>query len=236
MRIVVNHVTRMTWPRICIAGIDPDTSEHVRPTTRKGDRITRELLREAGGPFGVGAVVDLGDVAAVPSPPETEDHRFSTRDARHVEDLDDDRFLELLARVSSRDLASAFGPALERLKWKYAVGVGQGEHSLAVIRAKRRPRLSIDSFDGKDKLQLRFDDVRPQAYVPVTDVRFYEEDQKTIRTDLVDDVERRLRRGVGAFLMFGLAHAYQASNDDRERHWLQLNGLCLVDRPTGRVP
>ena len=45
--------------------------------------------------------------------------------------------------------------------------------------------------------------------------------------------ERRLKSGVDAFLMLGLARAYRASNDDRERHWLQLNGLCwLTSRQT----
>jgi hypothetical protein len=49
-------------------------------------------------------------------------------------------------------------------------------------------------------------------------------------------VSLRLKDGVDAFLMLGLARAYLASNDDRKRHWLQLNGLCLVDSPTGDLP
>jgi hypothetical protein len=111
MQIVVNHVTRMEAPRICVAGFEARELEHVRPTTPPTDPITRKLLREEGGPFGMGAVVDLGAVASVPSPPEVEDHRFKTANARH--------------------------------------------------------------------------------------------------------------------LMFGLARAYKAPHDDRERHWLQLNGICL---------
>ncbi len=236
MRIVVNHVTRMAFPRVCVAGIDPQTYDHLRPTTHKGDRITRKHLRESGGPFGVGALVELGSVSPAPSPPEMEDHGFSTRNARHVEDLGDDEFLQMLSRTSAPDLESAFGSALERLKWKYAIDVGCGERSLAVIRAQQRPQLKLDSFEGKDKLQLRFNDVEPQAYVPITDVRFYEQDQRTVKRDLVENAARRLKRGVGAFLMFGVAHAFEAPNDDRERHWLQLNGLCLVDKPVGDSP
>jgi len=59
---------------------------------------------------------------------------------------------------------------------------------------------------------------------------------KTIKTSVVEDVRRRLRRGVDAFLMLGLARAYQAPSDDRERHWLQLNGLCLADNPADDTP
>jgi hypothetical protein len=95
-------------------------------------------------------------------------------------------------------------------------------------------RLAVDDQFGR--LQLRLNDVDPPTYLPVTDVRFYEADQETIKTALVDDVSRRLKSGVDAFLMLGLARAYRASKDDRERHWLQLNGLCLVDKPTDDLP
>ncbi len=234
MRIVVNHVTRMRAPRICVAGIDPQTMEHVRPTTPSTDLITRSLLRTDGGPFGLGAVVDLGALTADPSPPEVEDHLFHTANARRVEDMRDDEFLDLLDKTSASDLTSAFGPQLERVGWKYATERGRGSRSLAVIRAGRRPELAIDDRFGR--LQLRFNDVEPPAYVPVTDVRFYDDDQETIRADVVENVARRLRHGVSAFLMFGLAQAYEAPHDDRERHWLQLNGLCLVDRPTRDIP
>ena len=235
MRVVINHVTRMTYPRICVAGVDPKTQQHVRPTTSQADPITRALLREEGGSFGMGAVVGLGAVVPEPSPPETEDCRFKTGDAHHVEDMQEDDFLKLLDDVSVPDLERAFGPALERVGgWKYAVERGCGSCSLAVVRAKRRPALAVDDQFGR--LQLRFNDVDPPTYVPVTDVRFYEEDQRTIKTKVVEDVSRRLRRGVGAFLMLGLARAYEAQHDDRERHWLQLNGICLLDRPVGEIP
>jgi hypothetical protein len=235
MRIVVNHVTRMEAPRICVAGFEAHRLEHVRPTTRPTDPITRKLLREEGGPFGMGAVVDLRAVARVPSPPEVEDHRFKTANARHVEDLDDDEFLALLGQMSSPNLAAAFGPALERVgDWKLAVERGAGDRSLAVIAAKKRPEVAVDRRFGR--LQLRFADVAPRAYVPVNDIRFYEPDQHTIKKSAVEGIGRRIRKGVGAFLMFGLTRAYEAPHDDRERHWLQLNGICLEDRAVGDTP
>ena len=85
MRIIVNHVTRMkTDSRICVAGINPETFEHVRPTRPQTDPITRALLREEGGPFGMGAVVDLGKVVPEPSPPETEEqHEHDDDRERH---------------------------------------------------------------------------------------------------------------------------------------------------------
>ena len=232
MRIVVNHVTRMKPPRICVAGFDSVTLEHVRPTTYRGDEIARDLLRENGGPFGMGAVVELGPTVPRPVPPEVEDHRFKTVGARHVEDLDGDEFVELLDRVKATSIEEAFGPQLKRVgKWKYATDAGCGSCSLAVIRPTKRPRLAVDKFG---ELELRFDDVEPQVYVRVNDVRFYDADQKTIKRSVVEDVRLRLLRGVDAYLMFGLTRAYPS--DAPEHHWLQLNGLCMTDRPTGDSP
>ncbi|MGI8730607.1 MAG: dual OB domain-containing protein [Solirubrobacteraceae bacterium] len=234
MRIVVNHLTRMTAPRICVAGLETETSRHVRPTTPAYDPITRRLLRQEGGAFRVGSVVDLGAVTPDPAPPESEDHRFETNRVRHVEDLAGPDFVGMLEGVAVACLEDGFGTDLERVGWKYAIEAGKGDRSLAVVKARQRPVLKIDDKYGR--LQLRFDDPDPRTYLSVTDVRFFEADHATPRQAVVDDVARRLRSGVEAFLMLGLARAYHAPNDDRERHWLQLNGLVLVDRPVGDTP
>jgi len=62
MRIVVNHLTRMDAPRICIAGIDPDAGRHIRPTTDHQHPLTRDLLASEGGPFALGALIELGSI------------------------------------------------------------------------------------------------------------------------------------------------------------------------------
>jgi hypothetical protein len=234
VRIVVNHVTRMSNSRICVAGIDADTFNHIRPTTPPTDPITRELLREHGGPFGIGALVDLGPVQPRPIVPEIEDHRFVTTSARRLGDLTDDDYLTVLDRVSAASLEHAFGPDLERVKERrYAIDAGRGTRSLAVVRLRGRSRLHVTPW-GRLRLQLRYPD--GAAYLSMTDVRFYESDQTTIRHDVVTAVNRRLGWGVDTFVMLGLARAFVADGDDRCRHWLQANGLCLADRPVGDLP
>ena len=94
---------------------------------------------------------------------------------------------------------------------------------------RRAPSLEIDDRFGK--LQLRFNDPDKPAFLSVTDLRFVESDHKTYRTDLIDDVQDRLLRGVGAYVHFGLARAFRAAGDDKRRHWLQVNGLTLEDGP-----
>lgn len=170
MQIIVNHVTRMRAPRICVAGIDERTRRHIRPITPRSDPLTRELLRSQGGPFGPGAVVDIGALAAQGRPPEVEDHRFAASQARHVEDLADDAYLTALGKVARGSVVEAFGPALREVRpRKLAVPAGRGECSLAVVEV-RCPRLHID---GWGKLRLDLDDGHVSARLPVTDARFY---------------------------------------------------------------
>jgi hypothetical protein len=234
VRIVVNHVTRMTGSRICVAGIEAATHRHVRPVTSPGGGLlTRELLREAGGPFGAGALVDIGRVKAVPNAPEMEDHEFDPTRAKRVSNVDGDAYLELLGAIGEADLQAAFGSGLERVGRTYAVEPGHGNSSLAVLRAKQRPAFKINEYG---ELRLWYNDVEPPAYLSVKDVRLFEDDQKTIKTGAVDDISRRLRRGVEAFLMLGLTRPWLKPGETHERHWLQLNGLCLADRPVGDLP
>jgi hypothetical protein len=233
MQIVLNHVTRFTGKRICIAGVELAELKHVRPTTPSSDLITRELLSDEGGPVQIGALIDIGDATPDPSAPETEDHLFATSDAELVELIDGDTYLELLKAISDPDVQSAFGPSLHRVRNGYAVDAGTGERSLAVVRAVETPTLAVDSWR---KLRLTIPDMEHAPALSVTDLRFVETDHKTIRTDIVEDVNSRLAAGVDAFLMLGLARAVQLQWDTEERHWLQVNGICLIDRPVGPTP
>lgn len=36
--------------------------------------------------------------------------------------------------------------------------------------------------------------------------------------------------------MLGLSRAFEKEGDDRARHWLQVNGICLANSPLGDLP
>jgi hypothetical protein len=231
-RIVINHLTRMEAPRICVAGIAPDTGRHIRPTTGRGNPLTRELLVENGGPFAHGNLIELGALTPNPAPPETEDCLFWPDRVQVVGRVSPDRYLELLRKHSCRSLGSLFGDELVGHGWGYAVDKDRRSASLGILRS-RRPDLVEDDYG---KLRLRLGGRPKPAYLSVTDVRFVEPDHKTIRAEVVADVRARMRSGVEVLLMLGLARPFQRSEDDRERHWLQVNGICMADRPLGDSP
>jgi hypothetical protein len=134
---------------------------------------------------------------------------------------------------ASHGLQTIFGKKLERQGWSYAVEKGQGNASLGILRIQRRSDVQIDRYG---KLRLRLSWPGGPAFLPVTDLRFVEADHKTIKTKLVDDVSARMKSGVEVLLMLGLARAFLKDGDDRERHWLQVNGICMADRPLGDRP
>jgi hypothetical protein len=144
--------------------------------------------------------------------------------------LSPNRYLELLNGYAHDRLHKIFGDELRRHDWTYAVDRGCGTASLGVLRVRRKPDLEVDRYG---KLRLRLNDERRPAFLSVTDVRFVEADHKTIKAEVVADVRARMQRGVSVLLMLGLARAFPKSGDDSERHWLQVNGICMADRPLG---
>jgi hypothetical protein len=221
----------MTGSRICVAGIDTLTYRHVRPVTPPGDLLTRVLLRENGGPFGAGALVDVGSVVACPTAPETEDHEFDMMRAKRVSDVDEETYLDLLRALAETDIQAAFGSELIEVRpRKFAVPAKCGERSLAVV-----PAAVAELCIRSDKLYLRLNSPVKLAEVRVTDVRFYTADL-AIRRNVVKDVNRRLAAGIRAYAMLGLARAIPDDAAEQDLHWLMANGLCLADRAVGDVP
>lgn len=230
MRIIVNHLTRMAPGYICVAGIDPRSGKHIRPTTR--GRLSRSLLRTLGGPFDIGALVDLGEVVPDGIAPEVEDHRFEPWRAHYRDSVAPANFWALLDSIGRPRLVDLFGPDLERSGHTCSVARGKGMVSLGCLKPAMRPRLSLDGFG---KLRMRVSDGVMEASVPVTDLRIFEDDHKTIRSDVVADVNRRLERGLRVILSVGLSRPYAKPGDDEERHWLQVNGIHIEDNPVWQV-
>jgi hypothetical protein len=233
MRVVLSHLTRMDAPRICIAGIDPDAGCHVRLTTDRFHPLTRDFLADEGGPFALGSLVELGEVTPDPKAPEVEDCRFQPERTRVLGRVSPNRYVQLLDQHARRNLHEIFGDELVRHSWSYATDKGCGTASLGVLRVRHKPDLEVDRFG---KLRLKLNEESKPAYLSVTDLRFVEADHKTIKREVVADVRERMRRGVDLLIMLGLARAFAKPDDSCERHWLQVNGICMMDRPLAEHP
>ncbi len=229
MRIVVNHLTRMQQGYICVAGVD-ESKQHIRPV-HIGARLGTHLLRRRGGPFDIGAVVDLGPVQARPTPPEVEDHVFSEFRAQRVGDMSPADFWNLLHNVARPSLRAIFGEALTQRGHGCTIDVGTGRASLGCLTPKPgSSALVVEQYEAP-RLRLLVTDGEYDLSLSVTDLRFYEDDHRAIRAAVVRDVAARLQRGVDLILSVGLARAWRRDESEPYRHWLQVNNLHLADDP-----
>ena len=231
MRIVVNHLTRMQPGYICVAGIDVQDNEHIRPVLG-GRRLTVDLLARNGGAFDVGRLVELGPTQPSGTAPETEDHTFDPGRLVSVRELSPASFWQLLTTVSCDKLADIFGNDLKAQRNGCAVDEGQGNASLGCLRTATPPSISINRWG---KIRAQVDDGTFDVDLSVTDLRLYGRDQTTPRANVIADVQRRIHGGVRVILSVGLARAFQVSGDTARRHWLQVNNLYLEDDPAWKA-
>lgn len=231
MRIVVNHLTRMQPGYICVAGIDVQDNEHVRPVLGPS-RLTLDLLARNGGAFDVGRLVELGPTQPSGTAPETEDHTFDPGRLVSVRELSPGSFWKLLTAVSCDRLTDIFGKDLKAQRNGCAVDEGLGNASLDCLRTSTPPSIAINRWD---KIRARVADGTFDVDLSVTDLRLYAKDQKTPRARVIADLQRRIQKGVGVILSVGLARAFQVSGDTARRHWLQVNNIHLEDNPTWKA-
>lgn len=227
VQIVVNHITRMQPGYICVAGIEPNSKAHIRPSL-SGARLPAALLHANGGPFAFGAVVALGPTVHEGRPPEIEDHLFRPEDTEFLGIASGDALWSLLSECAETRLTRLFGTGLASHGQTYAVDIGNGVSSLGCLRPLRATPF-VDKFDA---VRVALADGEIGVTLPITDLRLYESDFKTPRREAVRDISRRLHDGVEYVLGVGLTRAWQRPGDTAARHWLQVNSVILRDDPT----
>jgi hypothetical protein len=233
VRIVINHLTRMRALRVCTAGIDVETQRHIRPVLAGSGQLTNSLLHDRGGPFHIGVELELGPTTAVPRRPEIEDHIFQPAPTKAVRTLSDTEFWSLLNAVSSRRLKEVFGDDLSQMgATSCGVSEGCGAASLGCLIPAKRPGLSLRTRPGKPaQVRIWVTDGDFHLDLSVTDVRLYQTDLATPADQVVQDLNRRMRRGVRVILSVGLTRPFATSPEQTPVHWLQVNNIHLEDRP-----
>ena len=229
MEIIINHLTKMRWGYICVAGIARD-GRHWRPVLEphpdgRHTQLQRSLLRSNKGPFELGAVVDLGKVSEQPTPPHLEDVVFNPDKAKFLHHQQSESFIDRIAGAAKNSLHSIFGQELQPQSKTAAFTLeDQGRASLGVLRLDDAD-LTAEHKYGKHAVRLEFED--PDLGVKnlkVNDLRLWEEDQRTPAAGNIEQLQGQLE---GCLISVGLTRAPKENSDIRIRgkHWLQVNNI-----------
>jgi len=228
MKIAVNHLTRMKFPYICVAGLTGSGS-HIRPVI-PSDQLHRRLLGEEGGPFSLGEVVELGSTTPRPARPALEDVEFEPYKASSVRLLGRDAFRKLLKGAAKSSLSKIFGPDLRRTsRTAAAVPEGRGGASLGVLGPIRKAWIKSRIEMHRPVIRCSFAD-SDIGYVSlkVTDLRLWKNDHTTPEVAAVRAIEPQLE---GCYLAVGLTRAWSPHPSEPSEHWLQVNNVFPIHDP-----
>lgn len=231
MLILVNHLTRMTAPNICVAGIEVvkkgdkyvSTGRHIRPVCRPNLNVSHLRL------FQLGRLVDLGAVVEAGSTPEIEDVRFRVRSTAVASSIRPEAFLETMSKVAKPTLSEIFGDELEQRGKTGCLPEGRGLCSLGVLTA-RRTQLSIEPSDKGDKLFALFSDNFGPRRLRVTDARFCRPPDWQLDADVVQSVNQALS-SVEAHIAVGVGRPFAGNPESEKVHWLQANNIFPTSTP-----
>jgi hypothetical protein len=240
MRIVVAHLTRMQRGTVCVAGIDVETGQQVRPVPPMSVLLSR-VIAPRGGAFDMATVVDLGLTRPIPSAPELEDHEFTWWHARSIRQVEPDLFWPMLRHVARPSLREIFGPGLRPIgkagSRRAVTDLGTGNASLGILMPHGQPRLTLSTKpDGRASVRISLSDDDFALDLGVTDLRLYADDGGRPDSARVYAVADRLARGVPALLSVGLTRPFSSRDDEAPVHWLQVNNIHLEDDPCWRLP
>lgn len=234
MKVLITHLTRMRYPRICVAGLD-EAGHYVRPVVGKQEVL--DLKAVGGGLLGLGNWIDLGwhRFRNSPQPPEVEDCYFKLSNARLVGKASPEEFWSHLNRSAKNSLGAIFGEQFRvketALGYTLVLPAGQGKASLGDFLVEGFD-LSIKphAYEGELKLRGVFRVGGVELSVAVTDLRFYNWRGGAFQLDTakVQEVRRKLGK-TRVILGLGLSRAIGEGLE--KWHWLQVNGVHLERDP-----
>lgn len=221
MKIIITDLTRFSKKPdiVCIAGINPESGECVRPMPYMKSERCKELNILPGA-------VLSGNFTSPPKidPPHGED-RFHDN-LTFIGPCTSEQFIEILSTSESPSVESGFGVKLSDGQ-KYIPLNDIPPRSIITISVCSRNICIVQGQYKADTIKLLFTDKSGKEfkYLPVTDLGFYGYVLKNNKNAAdISQLNSFLRSQNEIFLRLGLSRPYRAP-DGREGFWIQVNGI-----------
>jgi hypothetical protein len=216
MKIIITDLTRFAnQDKVCIAGINPETNESIRPMPyiQKSFCQKHNILP--------GAIIEADFTPRVCRAPHTEDK--SIANLKFLGPCSSDEFKRLLKNTS-------FNSVEEGFKIPLTHGQKHIPHDtppdLSIITLSLNPQRLEIVKDRYGKLRVNFTDLSGKAfhYLSITDLGFFEYAERHAAEDAIDDLNDFIHAQEELYIRLGLSRTHQ-SDDGRNGFWLQVNGV-----------
>jgi len=222
-------ITDLTYMRggVCIAGINYETLENIRPVLRY-EQIQRDFVEENN--IYPGAIIGFAFRHKKDTmPPHIEDYIFE--DAEFVRFVNQSEWHKKLDTSAEESLSSAFRHCITENK-----GVIPGTETCSLATIKLNSGMKINFFDSDIdavlpfKTRASFQSAGIQYHLPVTDLQFIDYcierfESGISRDKLKANLEEVINSSNYLCLRVGLTMPFKKSVDAQELCYLQVNGI-----------
>ncbi len=219
MEIIITDLTRFSNPNIvCIAGINIETNECIRPLPYISLSDCKKLNILPGSKLDGTFNKDNNR-----GKPHTEDR--SRKNLKYTGDCSSQEFHKVLENSLFNSISEGFNYLFPE-SGKVIPHTNPPEQSIISLKVNpSQIRIVKDSFNhGKIKLNFKDNDDKKYSYLPITDLGFH-----TYAMTHFDDIDfpEKINNFIDSqnelYLRVGLSGRY--ANGDRDGYWLQINGI-----------
>ena len=219
-KIIVTDLTRFSNREIvCIAGIDVDNGECIRPMPYLTALQCKKLNL-------LPSAILSGNFIASPNTehPHTED--MNHQNLKFHGHCSDAKFKQILSKSSSQSIEHGFDVKLED-RQKHIPLESKPSKSLITISVNPNAiRIVQDQYDQK-KIKIHFtdNDHKEYSFLAITDLGFHSYAENHYQeTNNYDEINSVIQRQKEVFLRVGLGRLYE-NQQGKKGFWIQINGI-----------
>ncbi|MBT3178378.1 MAG: hypothetical protein HOG03_18020 [Desulfobacula sp.] len=217
MEIIITDLTRFHGNKVCIAGINPETYECIRPMPYIPVSTCKEKNILPGSRL-KGNFIPLPNLKA----PHTEDKKHNN--LKLFSPCTSEEFYNLLSRTEEESIADGFEIELKTGQ-KHIPIETPPDHSIITIQVDPKSVSFVENQFKPGEVKMHFTDrsgLRFQ-YMPINDFGYYNYMQSNGTGSFIFEINPFIQKQNEVFFRIGLTREHPIK--DKKGFWIQVNGI-----------
>jgi hypothetical protein len=218
MKIIITDLTRFdNQDIVCIAGINPETKECIRPMPYLKKTFCQELNILPG------AIIEGDFKPQACTTPHTEDKNHAN--LKFIAPCSSDEFKSILKNTSFNSVEEGFSTNLSSDQ-KYIPYDSPPKKSIITLSLHPSELNIVEDGYKPGKLRVIFTDQSGKSfrYLSITDLGFFEYAKRHAAENKINQLNSFIHSQEELYIRLGLSRRHQ-TNDGRDGFWLQINGI-----------